>query len=222
MSRRQPPTTDEAGVSNEPLTLDFGDPSRWWVATRADVAWLYDPDDWDHPKRQHHDGARYDVMTTVLNRVSARLGSASTDDPITIEVTPSEVHLLGPVGVRLLRTWPHDDPPTYDPWSSLDRRAITYGGSTRVSQGRHRSWCAWRADPTALLPIRSLHLANVRELASPEYASGYMDRTRRALAEHIAGTELATRAPRFEAAMQRIALDGTDPYAHGGWPGLQT
>jgi hypothetical protein len=188
------------------LTLDMLElawPERFWMATRADLPWLKDPDATEGQRHADRDTIRWAVLGTILTEVSAALATGgyavSTDVSDTIEIplqtTPSDGLTRSEMEI-IEEWWDHGIAPRADLWAG------------NFLNGRHRLWNVWKHDPTAVLPIRSEFLdvaAELPDIRDEKRASVHAAsiREQASLAHEAFTTEFAQRSPLYVDAIDK-------------------
>lgn len=172
---------------------------RWWLAARRDLPWLTDPDVEDGHQRwpDRHERPWARIAATVAT-VGAALASGDyetePDDPDRALLTlPTDG--FDEADRRILHWWfrAGAEAPCADPWSDV------------LTNGRHRLWTCWEADPSALLPVSSAILQQVDEV--PYMDADFEADLHRSAARGVESTPagVAARNPRYMDALRHVA-----------------
>ena len=184
--------------------IKLTNPERYWLAVRADMPWLRDPDVEDLRQRWSDRDERdwtsiVAAVEHVMDEIAGGRGRIELDDEEDPEVgehvvVDADLDHLAVEDRKIVSGWFHAHTgPVADPW-----------GDSLVN-GRHRLWSSWQAVPDAVLPVYSAQLLWLGSIPHMEddFAAGVYQRTMEGI-ELISPTVLE-RNPSFCAELRRVA-----------------
>lgn len=187
-------------------------PERWWIATRADLPWLTDPDKDDGRVRwSDRDERQWGTIAGVIEAAGRALASGAHDvdqDDPTVAFVPVDLAGFAPADRNIVTSWfrAGSEAPSTDPWED------------GLMNGRHRLWSTWRAVPGALLPVYSGLLPYLDDvpIMGEELARGVAQSAIDGLRRIPAAP--ANRSPRYVEELRRVAREAGHDV--GGLPRL--
>lgn len=170
-------------------------PERWWFARAEDLPWLVNPDGWnERPRWADRDTRHWAEIAPIVDGLARALSAGAYDVEGGNAVLRVELSTLEETDRKIVRSWFQPwQAPSADPWS------------TTMSDGRHRCWNSWHAQPSALLPLSSAlfeHTDHVHEMPA-ETLRYYRDDAATGLA--TMPQEVADLAPLYVAELRRAA-----------------
>jgi hypothetical protein len=132
--------------------INLANPERYWLAVRADMPWIQDPDVEDQRQRwAGRDEPDWAAIAAAVQHVmdavaGGRIEPVDEEDPEEGEHIVVDVDLdhLDAEGQEIVSEWfDSHTGPVADPWGDS------------LENGRHRLWNSWQAAPDAVLPIHS-------------------------------------------------------------------
>ncbi|WP_295125062.1 hypothetical protein [uncultured Leifsonia sp.] len=172
-------------------------PELFWFAAREDAPWLADPGD---GRYEHARPLRWPLILPLLRTTTdaLRAGAWITAEDGTTFLPPVD---LGQLTVEEQWTFVmfFHDPIDVDPWDD------------GLSDGRHRTWGAWGADPDLILPLRSRLLADAALVDDPvyvpparrhEYIEAYREEANEGLSQ--LAQSVRDRSPRYVAGLENL------------------
>lgn len=153
-TERHRATQTDAEQDEAVTKIYLANPERYWLAVRADMPWIQDPDVDDQRQRwagrdEPDWAAIAAAVQHVMDEVVAgrgRIEPMDEDEPEAGEHIVVDVHLdhLDAEGQEIVREWfDNHTGPVADPWEDS------------LENGRHRLWNSWRAASDAVLPVHS-------------------------------------------------------------------
>ncbi len=167
-------------------------PEWYWIASRTDLPWLADPDEEDGRIRWP-DPVNWAAVATVVAQAGVALTNANCDPDDVVELSLDDSELSD--GERaIVRSWLSGlaGSPLADPWSDA------------LTDGRHRLWSAWQADPNALLPIHSDLLPY--ELDAPSMGQAFTTQIAMSARDGLSSTSqrILSRSPLYARELRRL------------------
>lgn len=174
----------------------------WWFATRDDLPWLTDPDEDDGRVRHaDRDERGWAAIATAVGTVAQSIACDEhdvDDEYPNMALVPVDLTGLGMEDKRIVKSWfrAGSEAPSTDPWKDT------------LTNGRHRLWATWQAEPNALLPVYSDLLVYLDDvpLMDDEFARVLRQSAFDGLRQMPSGP--ASRSPRYVSELRRVASEG--------------
>jgi hypothetical protein len=187
--------------------VELAHPERYWLAVRADMPGLQDPDLEDqHQRWPDRDGRDWAASAAAVQHVMdevaggrGRVEQVDEEDPDAGEhvVVDLDLDHLDAADEEIVSHWFWEGlGPVGDPWRD------------RVENGRHRLWNSWEAAPDAVLPVYSATLSGLDSIPyEGDHFATIVSREAMEGIELIPPTVLK-RNPSFYAELRRVASLG--------------
>ena len=175
-------------------------PERWWFARATDLPWLENPDmsgvnaDVEQPRWADRDTRQWGAIAPIVDGLARTLSAGRYDVEDGRAVLHADLSALEETDRKIVRSW-------FQPWQAPS--ADTW--STTMSDGRHRCWNSWRAEPGALLPLSSALLEHADDVHEMSAENLRMFRDDAASGVATMPHEVAERAPLYLAELRRAA-----------------